>query len=116
MCTEQLPPGGYPIAVKYIILYHTAKRFEEGTGSREGEQNGFDCSACHYTDRKLIVSLKNYKYGLNEYYKQQFCNRIYVSFVVLCCIIFYTPFGVPPVYFNLEIFHAQISWRKAAQN
>jgi len=21
MCTEQLPPGGYPIAVKYIILY-----------------------------------------------------------------------------------------------
>jgi hypothetical protein len=22
MCTEQLPPGGYPIAVKYIILYH----------------------------------------------------------------------------------------------
>jgi len=20
MCTEQLPPGGYPIAVKYIIL------------------------------------------------------------------------------------------------
>jgi hypothetical protein len=22
MCTEQLPPGGYPIAVKYIILYN----------------------------------------------------------------------------------------------
>jgi hypothetical protein len=22
MCTELLPPGGYPIAVKYIILYH----------------------------------------------------------------------------------------------
>ena len=22
ICTEQLPPGGYPIAVKYIILYH----------------------------------------------------------------------------------------------
>jgi hypothetical protein len=22
MCTEQLPPGGYPIAVKYIISYH----------------------------------------------------------------------------------------------
>jgi hypothetical protein len=22
MCTEQLPPGGYPIAVKYIIPYH----------------------------------------------------------------------------------------------
>jgi hypothetical protein len=21
MCTEQLPPGGYPIAVKYIISY-----------------------------------------------------------------------------------------------
>jgi hypothetical protein len=22
MCTEQLPQGGYPIAVKYIISYH----------------------------------------------------------------------------------------------
>jgi hypothetical protein len=22
MCTELLPPGGYPIAVKYIISYH----------------------------------------------------------------------------------------------
>jgi hypothetical protein len=22
MCTEQLPPGGYPIAVKYIISYY----------------------------------------------------------------------------------------------
>jgi len=22
MCTEQLPPGGYPIAVKYVIPYH----------------------------------------------------------------------------------------------
>jgi len=22
MCTEVLPPGGYPIAVKYIISYH----------------------------------------------------------------------------------------------
>jgi hypothetical protein len=22
MCTEQLPPGGYPIAVKYIIPYN----------------------------------------------------------------------------------------------
>jgi hypothetical protein len=22
MCTEQLPPGGYPIAVKYIMSYH----------------------------------------------------------------------------------------------
>jgi len=22
MCTEQLPPGGYPIAVKYIVSYH----------------------------------------------------------------------------------------------
>jgi len=22
MCTEQLPLGGYPIAVKYIISYH----------------------------------------------------------------------------------------------
>jgi hypothetical protein len=21
LCTEQVPPGGYPIAVKYIILY-----------------------------------------------------------------------------------------------
>jgi hypothetical protein len=21
MCTEQLPPGGYPIAVKYILSY-----------------------------------------------------------------------------------------------
>ena len=21
MCTEQLPPGGYPIAVKYIYIY-----------------------------------------------------------------------------------------------
>jgi hypothetical protein len=21
MCTEQLPPGGYPIAIKYIISY-----------------------------------------------------------------------------------------------
>jgi len=21
MCTEQLPPGGYPIAVKYVVLY-----------------------------------------------------------------------------------------------
>jgi hypothetical protein len=20
MCTEQLPPGGYPVAVKYIII------------------------------------------------------------------------------------------------
>jgi hypothetical protein len=25
MCTEQLPPGGYPIAVKYI--YHHHKKF-----------------------------------------------------------------------------------------
>ena len=24
MCTELLPPGGYPIAVKYIILYHVS--------------------------------------------------------------------------------------------
>jgi len=23
MCIELLPPGGYPIAVKYIISYHT---------------------------------------------------------------------------------------------
>ena len=23
MCTVLLPPGGYPIAVKYIISYHT---------------------------------------------------------------------------------------------
>jgi len=23
MCTELLPPGGYPIAVKYIISYYT---------------------------------------------------------------------------------------------
>jgi len=22
MCTELLPPGGYPIAVKYVISYH----------------------------------------------------------------------------------------------
>jgi len=22
MCTEQLPPDGYPIAVKYVISYH----------------------------------------------------------------------------------------------
>jgi len=22
MCTVLLPPGGYPIAVKYIVLYH----------------------------------------------------------------------------------------------
>jgi len=22
MCTELLPPGGYPVAVNYIILYH----------------------------------------------------------------------------------------------
>jgi hypothetical protein len=26
MCTEQLPPGGYPIAVKYIISYNTNTR------------------------------------------------------------------------------------------
>jgi hypothetical protein len=25
MCTEQLPPGGYPIAVKYIISHHINK-------------------------------------------------------------------------------------------
>jgi hypothetical protein len=25
MCTEQLPPGGYPIAVKYIIYYIMVK-------------------------------------------------------------------------------------------
>jgi len=25
MCTEQLPPGGYPIAVKYIISYHSIR-------------------------------------------------------------------------------------------
>jgi len=23
MCTEQLPPGGYPIAIKYIVSYQT---------------------------------------------------------------------------------------------
>jgi len=23
MCTEQVPPGGYPIAVQYVISYHT---------------------------------------------------------------------------------------------
>jgi len=28
MCTELLPPGGYPIAVKYIILYHIISNFE----------------------------------------------------------------------------------------
>jgi hypothetical protein len=22
MCSELLPPGGYPVAVKYIIVYH----------------------------------------------------------------------------------------------
>jgi len=22
MCTELLPPGGYPVAVKYIVSYH----------------------------------------------------------------------------------------------
>jgi hypothetical protein len=27
MCTEQLPPGGYPIAVKYIITYHICTRY-----------------------------------------------------------------------------------------
>jgi hypothetical protein len=26
MCTEQLPPGGYPIAVKYIISYKTSHK------------------------------------------------------------------------------------------
>jgi len=26
MCTVLLPPGGYPIAVKYIILYQTKKQ------------------------------------------------------------------------------------------
>jgi len=25
MCTKLLPPGGYPIAVKYIISYHMEK-------------------------------------------------------------------------------------------
>jgi len=27
MCTEILPPGGYPIAVKYIISYNFSKYF-----------------------------------------------------------------------------------------
>jgi hypothetical protein len=27
MCTEQLPPGGYPIAVKYIISYESTTTF-----------------------------------------------------------------------------------------
>jgi hypothetical protein len=26
MCTEQLPPGDFPIAVKYIILYHITRQ------------------------------------------------------------------------------------------
>jgi hypothetical protein len=29
MCTELLPPGGYPIAVKYTIPYHTMKLTSE---------------------------------------------------------------------------------------
>jgi len=32
MCTEQLPPGGYPIAVKYIISYH--KNFAHQVGNQ----------------------------------------------------------------------------------
>ena len=29
MCTELLPPGGYPIAVKYIISYHIIQNCSE---------------------------------------------------------------------------------------
>ena len=32
MCTEHLPPGGYPIAVKYIISYHSNCRFSMACG------------------------------------------------------------------------------------
>jgi len=33
MCTELLPPGGYPIAVKYIISYHTIRTSTQWKGS-----------------------------------------------------------------------------------
>jgi len=50
MCTEQLPPGGYPIAVKYIIsyiiyiIYHTEavdvpNKLQLGTGRGGGAEN-----------------------------------------------------------------------------
>jgi len=40
MCTEQLPPGGYPIAVKYIsyhIIMETELNREKKWFKREGQ-------------------------------------------------------------------------------
>jgi len=37
MCTEQLPPGGYPIAVKYVS-YHISLQFPGGV--RTNRHNG----------------------------------------------------------------------------
>ena len=43
MCTEQLPPGGYPIAVKYIISYMYIKLWLDTdieTAWKEGNTSG----------------------------------------------------------------------------
>jgi len=42
MCTEILPPGGYPIAVKYIISYHI---FTDRTGLRLSQFAGLHRAA-----------------------------------------------------------------------
>jgi hypothetical protein len=52
MCTELLPPGCYPIAVKYIISYHTYLR-----GPNRGAKNemGTNNKKKINNNRKLLV-------------------------------------------------------------
>jgi len=43
MCTVLLPPGGYPIAVKYIVTYHAISYNNTGTEGR-GYRTGLPCT------------------------------------------------------------------------
>ena len=35
MCTEQLPPGGYPIAVKYRVIHKSLRNFQTRLGNNQ---------------------------------------------------------------------------------
>jgi hypothetical protein len=61
MCPEQLPPGGYPIAVKYIVSYQIEERLNSGIALYYSIQNRLS-SALRYRNimSKIIFSVVLY--------------------------------------------------------
>jgi len=92
MCTEQLPPGGYPVAVKYTISYQlvpVVSRQRTGLIFKGlfGHFDPLKMTLQHVSKRRLPVTQRR---GVLSYKKALFegCERFWISVILICTWLF----------------------------